>query len=324
MDLNTFMKPYESTLHNTQTDYLASIQGATQLQQALTKIAQNLFRPEIEKYSQARGQQAAEYYAAPSKTREMFAGVENPLQREALADKFMATALKPYVATTSLLDYLKQGANNNLSAMLSNEAANRAFLKERMGIAQNAYNMGLNQFNIEQSAQDRAWNRAFKEKQFEYEKQQNALANKLAWYKATQSSANSSKIPTSIIKDIMDRKIQFNSTKATIDSLKNAWQSVLNTSNGVGFWAGIIRNIDRGDKEASNYNKMRNALLASLRSITGDKGILTDQDAARIIGWLPSISTPKEVAEENWKRIYNLLQIREQSMYDAIMDMEGL
>lgn len=67
-----------------------------------------------------------------------------------------------------------------------------------------------------------------------------------------------------------------------------------------------------GSADAKAYRDLRSGLVAKLKKITGDTGVLTEQDAARIIGLLPSLLEDKEAAKIKIDQINDILQAAKQ------------
>lgn len=63
-----------------------------------------------------------------------------------------------------------------------------------------------------------------------------------------------------------------------------------------------------GFGKAANYKATKKALIASLKSITGDTGILTDQDADRINGLMPNEGANPEYAQRQWEKINQIIK----------------
>lgn len=61
---------------------------------------------------------------------------------------------------------------------------------------------------------------------------------------------------------------------------------------------------------AKTYRDAREGMLASLKAITGDTGILTDQDAERLKGMIPDVTDTKGEAEKKWNFILKAIQYK--------------
>lgn len=62
--------------------------------------------------------------------------------------------------------------------------------------------------------------------------------------------------------------------------------------------------------DATAYASFRNGFVASLKSMTGENGVLSDPDTARIISLLPSVGEDAQVAAKKFKQIFDLLDER--------------
>lgn len=62
-----------------------------------------------------------------------------------------------------------------------------------------------------------------------------------------------------------------------------------------------------GQGRAGNYKSTKDALLASLKSITGDNGVLTDQDAERIGKLMPNPGDNPDYAARQWDKVNEIL-----------------
>lgn len=98
--------------------------------------------------------------------------------------------------------------------------------------------------------------------------------------------------------------------------LSNVYNSYFNGGVGgeslaAGRIGGGISNLLAGlgkNAKVSTYNDLINGTLAGLKSLTGDTGILTDQDAARLAQLLPRVNQTKQEAQLSIKNIDSLLQ----------------
>ncbi len=59
--------------------------------------------------------------------------------------------------------------------------------------------------------------------------------------------------------------------------------------------------------KAANYKSTKDALVASLKSITGDNGVLTDQDVERINKLMPNAGANPDYAQRQWEKVNKIL-----------------
>lgn len=59
--------------------------------------------------------------------------------------------------------------------------------------------------------------------------------------------------------------------------------------------------------DAKTYKRLKEGFTASLKEVTGDTGVLTDQDYVRIVGALPNFGDSDETAQRAWESVENIL-----------------
>lgn len=106
-------------------------------------------------------------------------------------------------------------------------------------------------------------------------------------------------------------------TMSTIVSLYKLWENGGEPLTGgfgkkLGRSAGETFNYltGKGERPQANYVEKKKGFIASLRGITGDVGILTDEDAIRIEPLLPSPADTEENAIAKWQEFFAYLQTK--------------
>lgn len=92
---------------------------------------------------------------------------------------------------------------------------------------------------------------------------------------------------------------------------------------------GLLSDVSKGKyyPEINSYNTLREGILARLRQITGDKGVLTDVDAQRVIKLLATIDTNPESADATFDQIDDIVakavERRTQTANNLINEIQG-
>jgi hypothetical protein len=114
--------------------------------------------------------------------------------------------------------------------------------------------------------------------------------------------------PEKIKKNIEGKQIL-----SVMKSVKEAWND--STSGGLPsggpFGAyGIAKTVagySKAEPDVETYLRYKNAIVSSLRSLVGEKGILSNQDMERIQNLLPDYILTKEQADKSWSNVRKLL-----------------
>lgn len=111
-------------------------------------------------------------------------------------------------------------------------------------------------------------------------------------------------------------KVDVTTVKA-LSQLRNIWQGGEGTTDDLsqGFLGGgklsgeaFISYLFNKPSNLNVYNKTKKGLIATLKTITGDTGVLTDTDAERIENLLPTATTSNQDAIAQWEQINGILQ----------------
>lgn len=102
---------------------------------------------------------------------------------------------------------------------------------------------------------------------------------------------------------------------SSIRSLQGQYQGLADAGK-TGIAAGnaeILKGIVSGGKfspEATTYNNFRKGFKASLKSITGESGVLSDDDSRNILALIPPVGMDANAAAKQFREIYDLLDTR--------------
>lgn len=78
--------------------------------------------------------------------------------------------------------------------------------------------------------------------------------------------------------------------------------------------AGVLGGIFKGaqsklnlDANAKTYDRLKKGFVATLKDLSGDTGVLTEQDAQRLLNLLPNFGDNEETARKNWESFDKIL-----------------
>lgn len=118
---------------------------------------------------------------------------------------------------------------------------------------------------------------------------------------------------------------QIQAATGLVDQLENAYnQASANGQAGfaVGPLAGILGNVSGGaiNKDAALYNSLRQGFTALIARATGEKGVLTDADAARTLQLIPSLNDNPDLAQSKLEQIRQVFQNAQQRLNANLVD----
>ena len=87
-----------------------------------------------------------------------------------------------------------------------------------------------------------------------------------------------------------------------------------------GTWAGIKASFGKEDN-VETYNDLRNGIVASLKSLVGESGVLTDKDTERMKNLLPKVTATASQAAKAWDELYKFLENKYPSKYSIIEEL---
>lgn len=110
-------------------------------------------------------------------------------------------------------------------------------------------------------------------------------------------------------KKVRDTVNTISGARGVVDELKNL-SALVNTASGPAAYAMGLKKMAAGaaqDPDVNAFNAARQGFLATISRATGERGVLTDQDAARARALLPTVFSSKEVAAKNLGLLENFL-----------------
>jgi hypothetical protein len=113
--------------------------------------------------------------------------------------------------------------------------------------------------------------------------------------------------------DKISKNIEGKQILTVLKSVKEAWDT--STASGLPsggpFGAyGVVKTAAgyaKAEPDVQTYLRYKNAIVSSLRSLVGEKGILSNQDMERIQNLLPDYVLSKDQADKNWANVRKLL-----------------
>lgn len=111
----------------------------------------------------------------------------------------------------------------------------------------------------------------------------------------------------------IQKNIEGKQTLAVMKSAKEAWDA--STSQGLptggpfGAYglAKTVAGYSKVEPDVQTYLRYKNAIISTLRSLVGEKGVLSNQDMQRIQDLLPDYGLTTEQANKNWANVRKLL-----------------
>jgi len=101
-----------------------------------------------------------------------------------------------------------------------------------------------------------------------------------------------------------------------VETLERHYQGAGGAETGVpilNVLKGVQKNIGAAlgfNDEAKQYNDQKRGFIAALRELTGDVGVLTEQDAQRLMGLFPALGDKPEVAKGKFNDIRNFINAK--------------
>ena len=157
------------------------------------------------------------------------------------------------------------------------------------------------QGNNEQSLYQQAWKMA------RTLDEQNKVAD--TWKKAKGYDLFSSSKPTAEEVGIKKQEVASGAAMGLIKSLEAKFRESKGGTFGIGPGARIKGVIESGkgavglNESAKVYNDSKAGFAATLKTLTGDVGVLTDQDYARLAGLIPDLGATKKEATDKFNQL---------------------
>jgi len=87
-----------------------------------------------------------------------------------------------------------------------------------------------------------------------------------------------------------------------------------------GAWTGI-KSLVGAAPTAKTYNDLRNGIVASLKSLVGESGVLTNEDTERIKNLLPPTNATAVEAQKSWAELYKFIENKYQTGYSIVEEL---